>query len=77
MNTKKEVHQRLTELLKPYLFEKTLSPHLKEIIERELRHLEARVNPISPRGPVILFYRFPNDEKGTFRRVEVLVTPTR
>jgi len=75
MKTKKEVHQKLTELLEPYMFEEVLSPKLKDEIEQALLPLESQVNPISPHGPVILFYRFPTDEEATFRRVEVLVTP--
>lgn len=71
MKTKEEVHQKLTDILEPYLFEEVLSPSLKEDIEQALLPLESRVNPISPHGPVIMFYRFPADEQGTFRRVEV------
>jgi len=75
VKTKEEVHQKLTELLEPYLFEKVLSPSLKEEIEQALQPLEIRVNPISPHGPVIMWYRFPTDEKATFRRLEVAITP--
>lgn len=76
MKTKKEVHQKLTELLEPYLFEKELSPKIKEEIEQALLPLECKVTPIAPKSRLLeMFYRFPTDETCTFRRVEVLVTP--
>ena len=75
MTTKAEVHQKLTDILEPYLFEEVLSPNLKEEIEQSLLPLESRVNPISPYGPVIVWYRFPTDEKATFRCVEVMIIP--
>lgn len=76
VKTKEEVHQKLTELIEPHLFGTVLPPSLKEEIEQALQPLESKVNPISPYGPVIVFYRFPTDEKATFRRIEVAVTPS-
>lgn len=74
VKTKEEVHQKLTELVEPHLFGTVLPPSLKEEIEQALQPLESRVNPISPYGPVIVFYRFPTDAEDAFRRMEIAVT---
>ena len=77
MRTKEEVHQKLTELVEPYLFEDALHPKLKDEIEEALLPLESMAIPPPPYGPIVLFYRFPTDEGGTFRRVEIAITPNK
>lgn len=73
MNLKKVVHQKIEEILEPFIHEKVLSPSLKEKIEKSLLPLDSVVDPISPYGPVVVFYRLPTDKKGTYRRVEVKI----
>ena len=74
MNTKEEVHQKLADIVEPYLaFSGELPPTLKEEIEEALLPLESEVIPIPPRATtLVMFYRFPTDEKAMFRRVEMV-----
>jgi hypothetical protein len=75
MNTKEEVHQKLRNILDPFIIAGEFPPNLKEEIESAMLPIECEVIPIPPRARTLeMFYRFPTDEKATFRRIEVALT---
>ncbi len=74
MNTKEEVHQKLMDIVGPYLqFSGEIPPCVKEEIEEAMLPLESSVTPIHPHATTLyMAYRFPTDEKATFRRVKMM-----
>ncbi len=74
MKTKEEVRQIINDIIDPYRFETMWSPNIKAQIEEALSPLECRVfvePTLTLDSRVEIFYRLPDDEPATFRRIEI------